>query len=122
MLAKHGIQWQADPPPAATSLASAIEPTQLGTTEKIQLFRQLFRGRDDVYPVRWENQSGKTGYSPVCANEWRRGFCQKPRIKCGDCTNALYVPLTEFTVDQHLRGKITAGIYRTMGYQVQIQG
>ncbi len=36
------------------------------------LFRSLFRGRDDVYPVRWEGKSGRSGYSPACSNEWDR--------------------------------------------------
>ncbi|WP_425514496.1 TOTE conflict system archaeo-eukaryotic primase domain-containing protein [Collimonas antrihumi] len=49
---------------------------------KIKLFRRLYQGRNEVYPVRWESQkTGKTGYSPVCANEWRYGVCDKPRIK-----------------------------------------
>ncbi|MEW6202134.1 MAG: hypothetical protein AB1546_09175 [bacterium] len=31
--------------------------------EKIALFRSLFRGREDVYPRRWENpKTGKSGY------------------------------------------------------------
>ena len=38
---------------------------------KIALFRSLFRGRQDVYPRRFENRkSGKAGYAPACANEW----------------------------------------------------
>jgi len=50
---------------------------------KITLFRSLFRGREDVYPVRFESQkSGRTGYAPACANEWVRGLCEKPRVKC----------------------------------------
>ena len=44
---------------------------------KIKLFRSLFRGRDDVFPRRWQNaNSGKSGYSPVCRNEWVRGICE----------------------------------------------
>ena len=32
---------------------------------KIALFRRLFRGRADVFPVRWENgKTGRSGYSP----------------------------------------------------------
>jgi hypothetical protein len=35
----------------------------------VALFRRLFRGRADVYPVRWEGKtSGKSGYAPACAN------------------------------------------------------
>jgi hypothetical protein len=50
---------------------------------KIALFRSLFRGRDDIYPRRFESRkTGKSGYAPACANEWMRGICEKPRIKC----------------------------------------
>jgi hypothetical protein len=36
----------------------------------------LFRGRTDVYPVRWEGKtSGKSGYASACGNEWRAGVC-----------------------------------------------
>ncbi|HRH15666.1 MAG TPA: hypothetical protein PK225_15120, partial [Azonexus sp.] len=55
--------------PRQTAVAS------LTTDEKIVLFRRLFRGRTDVYPVRWESKAGKSGYSPACANEWRASFC-----------------------------------------------
>jgi len=36
---------------------------------KIALFRALFRGREDVYPRRFESRKmGKVGYQPTCAN------------------------------------------------------
>jgi hypothetical protein len=55
---------------------------------KIELFRSLFRGRADVYPRRFESRkTGKAGYQPTCANEWVRGVCEKPKIKCADCPN-----------------------------------
>ena len=45
---------------------------------KIRLFRSLFRGRDDVYPRRFESRkTGKSGYAPACLNEWVRGICEK---------------------------------------------
>src|ERR1700730_15243305 len=51
--------------------------------KKIALFRRLFRGRSDVFPIRWENRkTGRSGYAPACANEWQRGICEKPKIKC----------------------------------------
>ena len=51
----------------------------LSNAEKIALFRSLFRGRDDVFPRRWENaKTGKAGYAPACRNEWVRGICEKP--------------------------------------------
>src|ERR1700688_1886622 len=35
---------------------------------KIALFRRLFRGRSDVFPIRWENQTtGRSGCAPACA-------------------------------------------------------
>ncbi|WP_407636251.1 TOTE conflict system archaeo-eukaryotic primase domain-containing protein, partial [Pseudodonghicola xiamenensis] len=35
--------------------------------EKVDLFRRLFAGRPDVFPVRWENRkTGRSGYSPAC--------------------------------------------------------
>jgi hypothetical protein len=50
--------------------------------EKTALFRSLFPGREDVYPRRFESKrTGKSGYQPVCQNEWIRGFFQKPKIK-----------------------------------------
>ncbi len=52
---------------------------------KIALFGSLFRGRDDVYPRRFESRkTGKSGYAPACANEWVRGICEKPRVKCAE--------------------------------------
>ena len=56
--------------------------------EKMQLFIQLFSCRRDVFPHYWENKrSGKAGYSPVCANEWKKGVCYKPKVKCRNCSN-----------------------------------
>ena len=63
---------------------------------KIKLFRSLFRGRDDVYPRRFESRkTGRAGYAPACANEWIRGICEKPRIKCIDCPNRRFLPVTD---------------------------
>ena len=45
---------------------------------KIALFRSLFRGREDVYAKRFESKkTGKSGYQPVCRNEWVQGICEK---------------------------------------------
>lgn len=82
--------------------------------DKIKLFMSLFRGRDDVYAKRWENpKKGTAGYSPVCANEWKSGICQKAKTKCVNCTYKSYLSLNEKVVDDHLRGRnsFVAGIY-----------
>ena len=82
------------------------------TRDKIALFRSLFAGREDVYPRRWENAGkGKIGYAPMCANEWRRGVCHKPRVRCGACPNQAFVPITDEAVEGHLRGRHTLGVY-----------
>jgi hypothetical protein len=99
------------PQPTAVE-AQGPEPSRLSTAEKVTLFRRLFRGRTDVYPVRWEGKtSGKSGYAPACANEWRAGVCEKPRIKCGDCRNRLLIPLSDAVIYDHLAGEHTVGVY-----------
>lgn len=48
-----------------------IVTNQSPSEEKIKLFRSLFRGREDIYAKRWHSEkSGKSGYQPVCYNEW----------------------------------------------------
>ncbi len=79
--------------------------------DKISLFMSLFRGRADVYAKKWQSKEGKSGYSPVCINEWSKGVCNKPRIKCSDCTNKDYAILDSAAIDKHLRGKAVYGIY-----------
>ncbi len=71
----------------------------------------LFRSREDIYPVRWESKKGRAGYSPACRNEWNRGLCDKPRVKCGQCDNREFLPVTNKTIYDHLAGKQTIGVY-----------
>ncbi len=80
-------------------------------SEKVALFRSLFRGRDDVYPRRFESRTtGRSGYAPACAHEWVRGICEKPRIKCADCTVRRFLPVTDDVVRWHLSGRDDAGL------------
>ncbi|MHB8871818.1 MAG: TOTE conflict system archaeo-eukaryotic primase domain-containing protein, partial [Candidatus Doudnabacteria bacterium] len=79
--------------------------------EKIKLFMSLFKGRNDVYAKRWQNKEGKSGYSPVCTNEREIGICNKPKIKCADCTNKSFGVLNENVIEDHLKGNIVVGIY-----------
>ena len=72
-----------------------------------------------MFPRRWENaRSGQAGYSPVCRNEWVRGVCGKPQVKCGECPNQAFVSFGDDVLRSHLTGKaagnsadFTAGIY-----------
>jgi len=110
LLQEHGIEWRLPPKPSPPATVQNV--SGLSTQGKVAIFRRLFRGRDDVYPVRWESKaSGKSGYSPACANEWRHGICDKPRVKCGDCRNRKLVALSDSVVYDHLTGKHTIGVY-----------
>ena len=72
---------------------------------KIALFRSLFRGREDVYPRRFQSRkTGRAGYSPACGNEWVPGICEKPRIKCSECPHQRFLPVTDEAIQWHLKG------------------
>ena len=88
------------------SVASNLLPE-----ERVALFRRLFRGREDVYPIRWESRTGGSGYSPACANEWKRPLCVKPKIRCSECENRELLPVTDDVIQRHLSGKQTIGVY-----------
>ena len=112
LLEFHGIDWRHDPVPATRSAPPPPEPSNLSTAEKVALYRRLFRGRTDVHPVRWDSaKSGKSGYAPACANEWRPGICGKPQIKCADCSNRSLIPLSDAVIYSHLAGEKTIGVY-----------
>jgi hypothetical protein len=113
LLEAHTIQWKLVPQPEAPpSIPKKIEVSNFTTDEKIALFRRLFHGRSDVYPVRWENPAtGKSGYTPVCNNDRRIGICEKPRIKCSDCSHRQLKPLSDTVIYEHLVGKRTVGVY-----------
>jgi superfamily II DNA or RNA helicase len=96
------------PHPAGSDAAGvhALSPS----SSKIALFRSLFKGRDDVYPRRFESRNtGRAGYAPACGNEWVRGICEKPRIKCADCPHRAFLPVTDEVIRCHLSGKDKAG-------------
>ena len=83
---------------------------------KIALFRTLFRGREDVYPRRFESlTTGRSGYVPACANEWVPGVCGKPRIKCAECSNRGFLAVTDREIRWHLSGADDRGKPFVMG-------
>ena len=93
--------------------AVAQEPTAMHTLslqEKVDLFRILFKGREDVFARRWYSKaSGKGGYQPVCQNEWNRQLCDKRKFKCAECPNRQFAALTDKDIYRHLEGKNTDG-------------
>jgi len=103
-----------NPPHAMSGIVNGRSPS----SEKIALFRSLFRGRADIYARRFENpKTGRSGYAPACASEWVRGICEKPRIKCADCPHRAFLPVTDEVIRWHLSGKdgsgrdFVAGVY-----------
>jgi superfamily II DNA or RNA helicase len=97
--------------PGGSSVTNGSPPAA-----KIALFRSLFRGREDVYPRRFESRkTGKFGYAPACGNEWVPGVCEKPRIKCADCPNRRFLPVTDEVVRRHLSGRDELGRGFVMG-------
>lgn len=79
--------------------------------DKIALFLSLFRGREDIYALRWESNKGRAGYAPACGNEWDRILCKKPQIKCSECPNSKFLPLDAKAVFDHLSGQKMIGAY-----------
>jgi len=89
---------------------------------KIALYRSFFRGRDDVYPRRFESRrSGKSGYQPACANEWAAGVCEKPKVKCPVCPHRRFLPVTDEVIRRHLSGQDAAGHDFVMGVYPMLQ-
>ena len=70
-LGKSADSFTAEPSPNS----SALDKNPSGVTNqssseaKIELFRALFRGREELYALRWESRNGRSGYSPACGNE-----------------------------------------------------
>lgn len=123
LLDAHGIEWReralpgvaadtrgANRPLLRTQVPSSQPPqVRLSPAGKVTLFGRLFKGRPDVFPVRWESQtSGKSGYAPACANEWRQGVCEKPRIKCSACSHRELIPLSDAVLSQETELKTVA--------------
>ncbi|MDP2647163.1 MAG: hypothetical protein Q8P24_19690 [Desulfobacterales bacterium] len=74
---------------------------------KIKLFMSLFKGRDDVYTKKWESSKiAKSGFSPVCLNQWMIGVCGKPKVSCAKCADKLYAAPDEDVIENHLRVNI----------------
>jgi superfamily II DNA or RNA helicase len=104
--------------PRSAPFAGAAVTSSSPSSAKVDLFCSLFRGRTDVFPLRWENRNtGKAGYSPACVNEWARGICAKPKVKCGQCPHQAFIGVSDAVIAKHLGGGSTrsgdfvAGVY-----------
>lgn len=80
--------------------------SNLSLAEKILLFQSKFRGRTDVFARRWySNSTNKSGYQPVCLNEWNPTLCDKKKTKCTECPNRQFAQLDHDAIFKHLEGK-----------------
>ncbi len=99
---REQLYLQSKPPSAplrhipVDSIAAVSPITQHSPTDaKVKLFRNLFRGREDVYAVRWIGRDGKPGYSPACQRDWReRDASGKPKRRL--------FPLSDQVIFDHL--------------------
>lgn len=73
-------------------------------SEKVALFRRMFRGREDVYALRWTGRDGKSGYSPAAWKGWSH-----PDAKGRPGRTLLAI--TDDAIVAHLTGKQTIGVY-----------
>jgi hypothetical protein len=79
---------------ASLPLPPAVDDkTWHSPADKVRLFRSLFRGREDMLPIRFVSKStGKPGYAPAGSNKWEPGLClHKTGGKCSDCMNQSFV-------------------------------
>lgn len=84
---------------------------QFSTDQKVHLFQELFKGRTDIFANRWQNSKGRSGYSVACHNEWLPGKCNKPKVKCTECSHRHFKTLDEQAIYEHLSGKQVVGLY-----------
>ena len=85
---------------------------EISNEEKIKIFRNVFKGRTDLYAKKWvSKKNGQSGYSPVCKNEFNIYKCDKKNVKCNECAFRELLPLTDDVILKHLKGEITVGIY-----------
>jgi superfamily II DNA or RNA helicase len=79
--------------------------------KNINLYKTLFRGRADIYAVRWEKE-GRGGYMPAYKVDWtdyNKHKAQGGTFK--DYKNKEYLPFDNLAIELHLSGKETCGIY-----------
>ena len=109
LLKIHGVEYETrmkeDMNKPIYSLVS-VPTITLSIDERIRLFQSLFKGREDVFTRRWFSKTtGKSGYQPVCINEWKQGICDKKKYRCVICPNRNFAPLTTQDMYRHLEGK-----------------
>ncbi|WP_089138310.1 TOTE conflict system archaeo-eukaryotic primase domain-containing protein [Vibrio rumoiensis] len=96
---------------ASKSDSASVDSNSMTPEQKIELYLEFFRGNINCYAVRWQNKQGRSGYSLACDNEWKQGLCNKPKVKCLECSHQSFKPLDSRAIYDHLSGNFTVGIY-----------
>ena len=102
LLAEPAAAWE--PTLFVESIAERTPAPGAGSLSrvgKVALYRSLFVGREDVHALRWENPSGKSGWSPAVEGGW--SHARTPARE--------YLPLTDKVLEAHLTGRSTVGLY-----------
>lgn len=79
--------------------------------ESLHVFMSLFRGRQDVFAIRWE-RDGRSGYMPAYDLNWEEYVTHKAKggtLK--DFPDKSYSRLTDQRLLNHLSGKEVIGLY-----------
>jgi len=115
LLNDAGISYERTP--TDPSQSDDIKPEikeEILTRENVNFFYSMFKGRKDVYSLRSGRanaKTGKHGYYTQCANIWDYSLCAKAnknnKIKCSECPNQNYKPLTGKVLLAHLTGEKT---------------
>ncbi len=80
-------------------------------SDKCNLFKSLFKGREDVFALRWEKEN-KSGYSPAYFYDPYR--YRAHRIKGGTFQNfedKSYLKFSDEEIEKHFKGKQHIGLY-----------
>ena len=101
-----------NPPPAKTVETAPPVNKEERARKRIALFRDLFRGREDVYARRWENDDGRHGYMPAAVKDWDAINRSRPEErKKVDQKTRRFLQLTDAVIENHLMGRETVGVY-----------
>lgn len=73
-------------------------------SQKIALYRLLFRGREDAYANGYLRKDGRMGYSPACLNAWKPGVCDRRHVGCDTCGNRSLHALGDDALKRHFKG------------------
>ncbi len=84
------------------------------TSDNIRLFRSLFKGREDVFAVRWE-KGKKSGYAPAYFfDPYHYRMYKSGGGDFRNYTGKKHRPLSDQEITKHLNGEQIVGIYPLM--------